>query len=213
MLISFFNSFVKVTGFPAQWFCFRTKVYYEDKTAQSRKIKGKAVIVSNHTSVFDYAVYLFVFFFRTIRCQMAEVLFRKKPLGIFLKMMGGIYVDRDSNDFSFVEKSREILNKNGVVLIFPESRIPKKGESRPLEFKPSAAYIALNADAPVIPVFTNGSYFNKNRARVIIGKPLYLADLTDPSLSDKENLKRATNALREKIIELETLLNEQAKEG
>lgn len=213
MLISFFNFFVKITGFPAQWFCFRTKVYYEDKTAQNRKIRGKAVVISNHTSVFDYAVYLFVFFSRTLRCQMAEVLFKNKLLALFLKMMGGIFVDRDTHDFSFVEKSREILDKNGVVLIFPESRIPVKGERRPLEFKPSAAYIALNSDAPVIPVYTNGSYFKKKRAEVIIGKPVYVNELTDESLTDKENLARVTGALREKIIGLEKMLNEREKEG
>ena len=139
MLIKFWNAFVKITAYPVQKAVFRTKVCYEDKRAQSRRIKGSAVIVSNHTSVWDYGVYLFVFFFRTLRCQMAEVLFNKKPLGLFLKMMGGIRVDRDARDFSFVAKSQEILEKGGVVEIFPESRLPLKGEERPLPFKPSAA--------------------------------------------------------------------------
>ena len=213
MLIKLFNAFVKITAWPVQLFCFRTKVYYEDKSVQSRKVKGKAVIISNHTSIFDYAVYLFVFFLRTLRVQMAEVLFKKKILGVFLKMLGGIYVNRDTRDMSFVSKSIDILDKGGVVGIFPESRLPLKGEKRPLEFKTSAAYIALSADAPVIPVFTNGSYFNKKRARVIIGKPIDLNDYIDSSLSQKENLTNATKALRDKIIHLERLLNEkQSKE-
>ena len=74
MLIKFWNAFVKITAYPVQKAVFRTKVCYEDKRAQSRRIKGSAVIVSNHTSVWDYGVYLFVFFFRTLRCQMAEVI-------------------------------------------------------------------------------------------------------------------------------------------
>ena len=209
MLIKLFNAFVKITAYPVQLFCFRTKVYYEDKSVQSRKIRGKAVIISNHTSIFDYAVYLFVFFSRTLRVQMAEVLFNKKPLGLFLRMLGGIYVNRDTYSFGFVSKSIDILNSSGVVGIFPESRLPLKGEPRPLEFKTSAAFIALSADAPVIPVFTNGSYFNRKRARVIIGKPVILSDYTDPRLSEKENLQNATKALRDKIIELERLLNEK----
>ena len=211
MLIKLFNAFVKITAFPVQWAVFRTKVYYEDKSAQSRRIKGAAVLVSNHTSVWDYACYMFVFFFRTLRCQMAEVLFNKKPLGLFLKMMGGIRVDRDARDFSFVAKSQEILEKGGVVEIFPESRLPLKGEERPLPFKPSAAYIALLSGAPIIPVFSNGAYYTKKRARVIIGKPMYARELYDDSLSEKENLAAISEAMREKIISLEKMLYEQAK--
>ena len=209
MLIRFFNAFVKITAWPVQFFCFRAKVYYEDRSVQSRSIKGKAVIISNHTSIFDYAVYLFVFFFRTLRVQMAEVLFEKKILGLFLRVMGGIYVNRDARNFGFITKSVEILDKGGVVGIFPESRLPLKGEKRPLEFKTSAAYIALSANAPVIPVFTNGSYFGRKRARVIIGKPIDLNSCVDGSLSEKENLTNATKALRDKIIDLERLLNEK----
>ena len=213
MLIKFWNAFVKITAYPVQKAVFRTKVCYEDKRAQSRRIKGSAVIVSNHTSVWDYGVYLFVFFFRTLRCQMAEVLFNKKPLGLFLKMMGGIRVDRDARDFSFVAKSQEILEKGGVVEIFPESRLPLKGEERPLPFKPSAAYLGLLSGAPMIPVYTNGKYFSRERARVVIGTPVYARELADESLSEKENLERISQLLREKIIGLEKLCHERSKES
>ena len=170
-------------------------------------------MICNHTSVWDYAALMFVFFFRTLRAQMAEVLFEKQPLGLFLKMMGGVRVDRNVYDFGFVSQSQRILEKGGVVEIFPESRLPLKGEERPLPFKPSAAYLGLLSGAPMIPVFTNGAYFSKKRARVIIGKPLYARALTDDSLSEKENIARVSEALREKIISLEKQLYEQSKEG
>ena len=213
MLIKFWNAFVKITAYLPQLLIFRTKVYYEDKAAQSRRIKGGAIIISNHTSVWDYAEYLFVFFFRTLRAQMAEVLFEKKPLGLFLKMMGGVRVNRGANDFACVTKSEKILEKGGVVLIFPESRLPLKGEERPLPFKPGAAYLALLSGAPVVPVFTNGKYFSKKRARVIIGKPIYARDLIDDSLSEKENLARITDIMRDRIISLEKQLYEQTQKS
>ena len=53
MLIDFFNRFVKITAYPVQKLIFRTKVYYQDKNVQSRHIKGAAIVISNHTSVFD----------------------------------------------------------------------------------------------------------------------------------------------------------------
>lgn len=208
-MIRFFNGFVKVTGYLIQKIIFRTKIYYEDKKVQSRKIKGPAIIISNHTSVYDYAVFLFVFPFRTLRYQMAEILYKKKVLGLFLKCMGGIYVNRDTHDFSFIYKSEEILSRGGVVGIFPESRIPLPNEERPLPFKVSAAYLALSSNVPVIPVYTDGVYFKKSRARVIIGTPLLASDFVDQNLNDKQNLERVSEALRNRIIELGKELNER----
>ena len=201
-MVRFINGFVKLTAFPAYWACARTKVYYEDKKIQSRKINGSAILISNHTSVYDYALMLFLFFGRTLRYQMAEVLFKSKKLAKFLKMMGGIFVDRDSYDFSFVSESIDILEKKGVVGIFPESRLAKPGEEKPLPFKPSVTYIALESGAPIIPVYTNGSYFKSKRARVMIGKPIYVQDLWDATLDEKQNIDRITEMLRLKIIEL-----------
>lgn len=211
MLINFWNSFVKITGWPVEKLALRTKVYYEDKSVQSRKIKGPAIIISNHTNVvFDYVSLLFVFFGRTLRVQMAEVLFRKKPLGSFLKMIGGIYVDRYSHNFSFIEQSKMIIEKGGIVLIFPEGRIPLGNEKRPLEFKPGAAYLALLTDAPIIPVYTNGQY-KKKRNRVLIGKPLNIKTLINGDNATEKNIEIISKEMRDKIIDLEKILN--AKTG
>ncbi len=208
-MIRFWNAFTKITGWPVQFFCFRTKVYYEDKKVQSRRIKGPAILISNHTSVFDYAVYLFVFFSRTLRFQMAELLFKKRFLGRLLRLLGGIYVDRDGHGFGFLTKSQDILSRGGVVGVFPEGRIPLPEETRPLEFKVSAAYLALSSGVPVIPVVTNGSYFKRSRARVLIGKPLLASDLIPEGLDEKQSLQSASEQLRQRIIDLETLLHEK----
>ena len=208
-MIRFFNWFTKITAYIPQKIIFRTKYYYEDKKVQSRRIKGPAIIVSNHTALFDYAIFLFTFFGRTLRYQMAEVLFRKKWLAWFLSCLGGIKVDREAKNFAFIQKSEQILEKGGVVGVFPESRLPKPDETRPLEFKTSVSYLALSSGAPIIPVYTNGSYFKKKRARVMIGKPIYLSDFLDESLDDKQNLELVTKRLREEIIRLGEQLNER----
>lgn len=211
-MIAFFNGFVKVTGWLAQKIVFRTKIHYENKKIQARKIKGAAIIISNHTAVYDYAAFLFVFPTRTLRYQMAEVLFQKKGLGRFLKAMGGIKVDRNSFNFGFIEESKRILEKGGVVGIFPESRLPKPGEEKPLLFKPSAAYLALYSGVPVIPVYTNGEYFTKKRAGVMIGTPINAAELYDESKDEKTNLAEISEKFRQKIIELGKQFDERQKE-
>ena len=209
MSVRFWNAFTKITAWPVQKLVFNTKIYYEDKCVQDRKIKGSAIIISNHTSVFDYAAFLFVFFRRTLRYQMAEVLFQKKLLGWFLKCLGGIYVDRSAHNFGFLAESERILEKGGVVGIFPESRLPLPGEERPIPFKPSAAYLALLSGVPVIPVYTNGAYFCRKRAAVIIGKPIDVRAMTDENLSENENIDLVSKKLREHVIKLGEMLYEQ----
>lgn len=208
-MIRLVNAFVKITGWPAQFIVFRTKVSYQDKLKQSRRIKGAAIIVSNHTSVFDYACMLFVFFSRTLRYQMAELLFDKKPLGSFLKLMGGIYIDRNGSDLGFMNESARILKKGGVVGVFPEGRLPLKTETPPIDFRPGAAYLALSTGVKIIPVYTNGAYFTLKRARVVIGEPIDPAEFDDRTRSDRENIERLTDALRTRIIELRDMLNEK----
>lgn len=211
-MIALFHWFVKITGWIPQKLVFRTKVYYEDKTVQSRRIKGKAILVSNHTSIFDYAMVMFLFPFRTIRCLAAEVLYGK---GFFMRFMlrglGMFRVDRDTNDFSFIDKSRRILDRGGVIEIYPESRLPLPEEERPLPFKPSAVYLALETDTPIIPIYHTGKLFCKERNRVIIGKPLYLREMVDENLTHTQNVQVLTQQLRGKIIELEQLLTEKTE--
>lgn len=210
MWINFWHAFTKITAWPVQKLLFRTKIYYEDPAVQKRRISGPAIVISNHTSVFDFAIWLFVFWTRTLRYQMAEVLFRKPVLGPFLRLLGGIRVDRDTKNFGFMAESERLLAEGKVVGVFPEGRLPIKGEEKPLPFKPSAAYLALASGVPVIPCYTNGRYFQWKRARVLIGTPIDPSLLSDSALSERENLTRVSQLLRERIRELEKIYYERA---
>ncbi|MBP3665853.1 MAG: 1-acyl-sn-glycerol-3-phosphate acyltransferase [Clostridia bacterium] len=213
MLISLFHWFVKITGYIPQKLLFRTKVYYEEGAKASRRIKGKAILVSNHTSVFDFATFLFLFPTRTLRALAAEVLYERGPfMRLCLSCFGMIRVDRNERDFSFLGKAARILEKGGVLEIYPEARLPKEGETRPLPFKPSAAYIAMETDTPIIPIYTTGKLFCKERNRVIIGRPLNLRELADDKLSMTENIDLLTQALRGKVIELQEQLQAHVTE-
>ena len=60
--------------------------------------------------------------------------------------------------------------------------------------------------AKVIPVYTNGSYFQKKRARVVIGAPIDPRAFADPNRTEKENIDLLTREMRQRIIRLgETL--------
>lgn len=199
-----FEAIFKTTSYPIEMLVFKTKFHYEDKKEQGRKIKGSAIVVSNHTSVYDFAQIMQTFFNRHLCCLMADVLFLRKPkiLGWFLKLFKPIIIHREGKNFAFINESVEHLKKGGVIEIYPESRIPEPHEKTPLEFKPSMAYIAMLSGAPIIPVYTDGNYFNNKRANVMIGKKINVNDLIDDSLSDGENIQRITEYVRNRIIEL-----------
>lgn len=207
-----FNWFVKITGWLPQLLIFRIKVHYEDKAVQDRRIKGKAIVICNHNYLLDFGVMLYVFWRRTLRCAVAEIMYNKNfVMTALLKLLGCIRVERYTHDFSFMGKLKKILDKGGVVEMYPESRLPDPGDERPLEFKPSYVYLALESDAPIIPVYSNAELFSKKRTRVIIGKPINVRELYDDSLSEKDNIAKINTYVRSKVIELKQQLKEQEK--
>lgn len=205
--------FVKITGYIPHLFYFKKKVYYVNKQKSSRKIKGSAIIISNHKSVFDFALYMFVFPFRDIYTLVGEVMFEKgKLFGWFLRKLGGIKVERQNYDFDFINKALEKLEKGKVLEIYPESRLPLKHEKNILPFKPSFVYLALESNAPIIPVYTNGEYNTKKRTKVLIGEKIYLRELYDESKSEKENIDYLCNYVRDYIERLEGIINEETNQ-
>ena len=210
--------FTKVTGYPVQCFYFHKKIYYEDKESSNRKIKGGALIISNHTSIYDYPLMMYVFPKRTMHVLVAEVTYEKnKPLRSLLKGLGAIKVDRTSHDFSFMSKVTDLLNKKKVVLIYPESRLPNEDEHDLLEFKPSYILPALETGVPIIPIYTNGTYGKlkkqrKDRTRVMIGKKIFVNDLYNQSKSEKENIEYINSYIKKRIVELKELLENRVHE-
>lgn len=204
--------FVKITGWLPQALVFRTKIHYSDPSVQKRTLHGPVILASNHTSVMDFAVWMFVFWRSSLHCLMAEILFQRSRLfSWFLRALGGIRVNRDLRDFTFVHKSVEILQKGGLLEIYPEARLPRPGEQRPLPFKPSTVYISMLSGAPILPVYTNGKYFTAQRAQVIIGTPIDVRAMIDPDLSDGENIQNITSFLQKQVTKLELELEEKCK--
>ena len=204
--------FVKITGFPVQYFYFKKRVYYESNLSP-RKIKGAALIVSNHTSIFDYALIMYTFFTRSIRTLVAKEIFEKNWfMNIFMKGLGAIKVERQSYDFSFMPKMIKCLNKKQVGLVFPEARLPRENEREDfLPFKPSYIYLALETGVPIIPVYTNGIYgkLKKKRnshAKIIIGDPIYPRELISEEKTEKENLEWINNYVRDYIKRLKNIV-------
>ena len=211
-MVWLFNAFVKITGWPLWTVIARPKIHYEDKSSQGRRIKGKAIVICNHTEVWDYPALMFLFPGRILRCVVAELMYEKNPFLTFvIKGLGSVRVDRNSADFAFLGKCGKILDKGGVVEIFPEARIQPGQRKELLPFKPSVVYLALESSAPIIPVYTDGNYFGKGRNHIIIGKPVDVRQLYEDTRSEKENIAAITEFLRGKVHELNCQLRKEAE--
>ena len=201
--------FVKFTGLPMAVFYCRPKVYHVDKRKKIKtKLPKSCIVMSNHTSLWDFPLYLATFYFKTIHFVMGEVLFRKsKAFSNFLFAMGGIYVDRDQHNFSFVRDCLKILDRGGKVGIFPQGRLPVNG--KPFPFMPGVTVLALKTDAPIIPVYTDGNYGLFKPVHVMIGEEIHIRDYTQMDEPDGKEIKRLTKILEEKNYELKAELEKR----
>lgn len=199
----FLIAFAKITGYLPALLFFKWKVYQED--GATRRLPKPCILVSNHRSLMDFVLYLCMFPGRTLRFLMAEVLFNKsRAFSRFLYALGGIRVDRDVYDFGFIGESLEVLDRGGIVGIFPESRLPVNGV--PFPFKSSVVQIALNTDAPIIPVYTDGNYGLFKRAHVVIGAPIYLSELRKEGQAPFTQRAELTQYLQDKVYSLRELI-------
>lgn len=190
--------FTKITGLPIQYFYYKKKIYTHNDDKSLRKIKGGALLLCNHTSLHDFPLVMYTFLRRSIYTLTAEVVYEKgKLMSWFVNSIGCIRVNRSSYNFSFTTPMIEVLKKDKLGLIFPESKIPDS-ESERFDFKPSYIYVALEANVPIVPIYVNGIYGKdkkkfKDRAKVMIGEKIYLDTLIDKEKSEKENFEYINN--------------------
>jgi len=142
--------------------------------------KGTYVLVANHGSYMDIPALManlplqFRFFAK-------KGLYKIPFLGTHLRRAGHLPVDRSNarNSLkSMTEGARVIARRHVSVLLFPEGGRSQKGLR---EFKEGAAYIAIKAGVPVVPVGVAGMrrllppgsiHLRSGRVAVRVGRPI-----------------------------------------
>lgn len=170
-------------------------------------VNGSYVFVSNHASYMDTPVALANIPVE-FRFLAKKGLFKIPFLGQHLARAGHIPVPREDPRAAVktLTRAAEIVRERGVsLLIFPEGGRSRDGQMR--DFKEGAAYIAIKAGVPAVPVALIGSRdvlpFGSGKVlpgtvRMRIGDPIPTAGL---SLRDRHKL---TAQVRDQIA---TLLN------
>lgn len=196
--------FIKITGFLPFWIILKPKFYYASYKAKkdAKNLKEGAIIISNHTHIFDYYVFLYKYLFHVVHTMVSDIVYKIKFLTTLNKIMGNIKIEsRDSSNYVAINKTREFLSKNKTVLIFPEGRLEdKKGEI--MDFKPSAILLAWENNKPIIPYYINGKYSLFSRVHLIAGEKIYLRQIFKKDVINEEDVKEMINYVRNEIIHL-----------
>jgi 1-acyl-sn-glycerol-3-phosphate acyltransferase len=116
---------------------------------------GPVVLVPNHVSYMD-PVLLAIPIHRPLRYMTLEPFFRVPGLGALIRGCGAFPVRGEDADGQAVRTAIRILRAGEVLVIFPEGG--RSFDGRLLPFRAGAFRIALQTDAPVVPVTIAGAF-------------------------------------------------------
>jgi 1-acyl-sn-glycerol-3-phosphate acyltransferase len=163
---------------------------------------GACVGIGNHLGRLD-AFLPFTYLDRDDLTMMAADKYRKVPgLEYVLKVLNGVWIDRENADFKTMRELMKRLKAGQMVVIAPEGTRSKTEAL--IEGKPGASYLVAKMGVPVIPVGVWGtedsavkaSFKRLRRPKAVanIGKPFKLPPL-DEKVDREAQLKQATDEL------------------
>jgi len=189
-----------IVGLLVHIFVFKTKSYYEDDLRLNKRIKGSAIIISNHRSFLDGLVIALRFFSKRLHFIAADwYKHRLKIVKFILHIAGGIFVDSEVNNFDFIEKSKRITAKGRSIMIFPEGGF--KHTYEPSKFSIGYIMLAIKTGAKIIPIVNDFNYGLFKRVHLMIGNSIDLSGYTNTDLT-KAKLKEINEEVYNKFLML-----------
>lgn len=153
--------------------------------------KTGAVLAGNHISKNDG----FILAASTKRCVrfIAKDELTNGPGRFFFKKIGLIPVNRRINDKSVVPAAVELLKKDLLIGVYPESTINKTDDII-MPFKTGAIRMALMSGKPIIPFAIIGKYtFFKKNIKIVFEELYY---------PETNNIEKERKILENKVIDL-----------
>lgn len=97
-------------------------------------IKGPAIVLSNHTSFYDFIYTTAALYPRRVSYLAAQKMFYESGTKFFLKLARAIPKSLMQADPVATLRAFRILKMNGIVSVFPEGQISPSGTTNPLSF-------------------------------------------------------------------------------
>jgi 1-acyl-sn-glycerol-3-phosphate acyltransferase len=170
--------------------------------------EGPYLITFNHVSIFDPPL-LLGFWPSAPEALGAEYLWDKKGIGSIMRGYGAIPVSRDFFDRKLLNTSLDILRTGKTIVVAPEGT--RSHEPGLLPGKPGIAYIAVKADAIIIPVgitgttselFRRATRLKRSAVTMRIGAPFRLPKSDSKDIDRKATRQQNADLVMTKIAEL-----------
>ncbi len=163
--------FVKLTASLPGLLWLRPKWRYENKAARKR-IRGGALLISNHAGFFDPIHLMFAVWYRRHHFICGKEFFETKARWWFKQFLC-IPIDRGNFSFATMREITDELKAGSLVSIFPEGHI-NGGSDSLAAFKSGPVLIALQGKVPIVPVYVKPKAHFWNRVTFVIGEPIDL---------------------------------------
>ena len=117
-----------------------------------------------------------------------------------LKACGIFPINRGQKDFKSIYHAVKVVEEKNNLVIFPEGT--RKAKKKNVKAKIGAVYVAIAADADIIPVYIEeGKRYPFKKIRVVHGNPYSLSEYKE-QIKDKKLLNELTTELMDKIYSL-----------
>ena len=180
---------------------FRARIRGRERLPRS----GGYVLAPSHRSMMDIP-FIAVVTPRRIRFMGKVQVFNIPVVGTLFRWLGGFPVLRDGTDRKAVRDSIEILQGGEPLVIYPEGTRQHGGAIQPLQ--PGAAYLAIRAGVPIVPVGIAGSeeIFRSHgtktprfgRVAIVVGEPIQPPPRTTGAVK-REVVNEVTDTLAKEL--------------
>jgi 1-acyl-sn-glycerol-3-phosphate acyltransferase len=197
----FFYDFVKLTAAIPGLLWFRPKVLYASEAAK-KKVRGGALLISNHTAVFDPIYLQIAVWYRRHRFVCLKEFFEGRG-GWFFKSFLCIPIDRENFNLSSFREITDHLKRGELVSMFPEGRINDETEGV-AAFKSGMVLMAVRSGVPILPVYIRKWEGFPRRLTMAVGEAIDITALCGgrPTMSQIEEISSLLHEKEDGLREL-----------
>ena len=188
---------------------FRPKKLHISGEKYSQKVKGGAIIASNHTGFSDPVRVATCFITRRVFYLAAKEVMINRVVGVLLKGAGCISIDREQSDINAIRKCVDVLKDGKLLAIFPQGSIQDNDEMN--KIKSGAVLIAMQAGVPIIPMYTAKRKHWWNRTLTVIGDPFDCKERCGKRFPSVADIDQLSNELLGKMEECRKVYEQQVK--
>lgn len=164
-----FYDFVKITAALPGLIWLRPKVIYENESAKA-KIKGGALVISNHSGFLDPLYVMFAIPYRRLHFVCGIEFFESRARWFF-KQFHCIPVDRGNFSMDSFRQITQELESGKLVGLFPEGHVNSDAGNLDT-FKSGMVMMALKGKMPIVPVYIRKREKVTDRLVAVIGEPV-----------------------------------------